>query len=230
MKSEIYKINNAIEKIKMNKNTQFLDERELKLIIRKLKKNEYDVYYPHKESERVILYTGKIPQVTLFKIYTVEKIRHQDILGSLYALNVDSSSFGDIILYDNYFYVFVIEELSCYIKNNLKVIGNKRVYLEEVDLNTLDNYKRQYEEFEIIVSSLRIDNVISGIINLSRSKVLEKIKNKEIIVNYEVISKGSYVIKENDIFSIRRFGKYRYIGKINETKKSNYVIKFLKYI
>ena len=87
-----------------------------------------------------------------------------------------------------------------------------------------------YEEHEIIISSLRIDNVISGIINSSRSKTLEKIKNKEVIVNYEVMNKCSYTIKENDIISIKRFGKYKYVGKINETKKNNYVIKFLKYI
>ena len=89
---------------------------------------------------------------------------------------------------------------------------------------------KMYEEHEIIISSLRIDNVISGIINSSRSKTLEKIKNKEVIVNYEVMNKCSYTIKENDIISIKRFGKYKYVGKINETKKNNYVIKFLKYI
>ena len=105
MKSDVYKINNAVEKIKMGKNTQFLDIRELKIVTGKLKKNEYSIYYPYKDSEKVMLYTWKIPKVKLFKIYTVENIRHQDILGSLYALNIDSSYFGDIVLYNDYYYV-----------------------------------------------------------------------------------------------------------------------------
>lgn len=230
MKSDVYKINNAVEKIKTGKNTQFLDGRELKIVTGKLKKNEYNVYYPYKDSEKVMLYTGKVPKVKLFKIYTVENIRHQDILGSLFALNIDSSYFGDIVLYNDYYYVFVSEDLALYIKDNLKMIGNKKVSLEEVDLSVLDNYERNYEEKEIIVSSLRIDNIISGIINTSRKVALDKIKNKEVVVNYDVINKNSYILKENDIFSIRRYGKYKFVGIVKSTKKNNFIVRYLKYI
>ena len=230
MKSDVYKINNAVEKIKTGKNTQFLDGRELKIVTGKLKKNEYNVYYPYKDSEKVMLYTGKVPKVKLFKIYTVENIRHQDILGSLFALNIDSSYFGDIVLYNDYYYVFVSEDLALYIKDNLKMIGNKKVSLEEVDLSVLDNYERNYEEKEMIVSSLRIDNVVSGIINTSRKVALDKIKNKEVVVNYDVMNKNSYILKENDIFSIRRYGKYKFVGIVKSTKKNNFIVRYLKYI
>ena len=70
MKSDVYKINNAVEKIKSGKNTLFLDQREYKLLTSKLKKHEYNVYYPYKDSEKVMLYTEKIPIVKLFKINT----------------------------------------------------------------------------------------------------------------------------------------------------------------
>lgn len=230
MKTDIYKINNAVEKIVSSKNTQFLDGRELKLVTSKLKKDEYNVYYPYKDSEKVMLYTGKVPIVRLFKINTVEKIKHQDILGSLFALNIDSSCFGDIVLYNEDYYVFIIEEMSLYVKDNLKQIGKSKVTLEEVSLNTLNDYKRKYEEKEIIISSLRIDNVVASIINSSRSKAIDKIKNKEVIVNYEVMNKNSYVLKENDIFSIRKYGKYKFVGIIKSTKKKNYIVKYLKYL
>lgn len=230
MKSDVYKINNAVEKIKTGKNTQFLDGRELKIVTGKLKKNEYNVYYPYKDSEKVMLYTGKVPKVKLFKIYTVENIRHQDILGSLFALNIDSSYFGDIVLYNDYYYVFFSEDLALYIKDNLKMIGNKKVSLEEVDLSVLDNYERKYEEKEMIVSSLRIDNVVSGIINTSRKVALDKIKNKEVVVNYGVMNKNSYILKESDIFSIRRYGKYKFVGIVKSTKKNNFIVRYLKYI
>lgn len=230
MKSDVYKINNAVEKIKTGKNTQFLDGRELKIVTGKLKKNEYNVYYPYKDSEKVMLYTGKVPKVKLFKIYTVENIRHQDILGSLFALNIDSSYFGDIVLYNDYYYVFVSEDLALYIKDNLKMVGNKKVSLEEVNLSVLDNYERKYEEKEMIISSLRVDNVVSGIINTSRKVALDKIKNKEVIVNYGVMNKNSYILKESDIFSIRRYGKYKFVGIVKSTKKNNFIVRYLKYI
>lgn len=230
MKLDVYKINNAVEKIKTGKNTQFLDIRELKIVTGKLKKNEYNVYYPYKDSEKVMLYTGKVPKVKLFKIYTVENIRHQDILGSLFALNIDSSYFGDIVFYNDYYYVFVSDDLALYIKDNLKMVGNKKVSLEEVNLNVLDNYERKYEEKEMIISSLRIDNVVSGIINTSRKVALDKIKNKEVVVNYDVMNKNSYILKENDIFSIRRYGKYKFVGIVKSTKKNNFIVRYLKYI
>ena len=230
MKLDVYKINNAVEKIKTGKNTQFLDGRELKIVTGKLKKNEYNVYYPYKDSEKVMLYTGKVPKVKLFKIYTVENIRHQDILGSLFALNIDSSYFGDIVFYNDYYYVFVSDDLALYIKDNLKMVGNKKVSLEEVNLDVLDNYERKYEEKEMIISSLRIDNVVSGIINTSRKVALDKIKNKEVVVNYDVMNKNSYILKENDIFSIRRYGKYKFVGIVKSTKKNNFIIRYLKYI
>ena len=230
MKSDIYKINNAVEKIKSGNNTLFLDQREYKLVTSKLKKHEYKVYYPYKDSEKVMLYIGNIPIIKLFKINTAEKIRHQDILGSLFALNIDSSFVGDIVLYNDDYYVYIENNLSTYIKDNLNIIGNKKVVLEEVSLDVLKDYERKYEENEMIVSSLRIDSIVSSIIKSSRSKALEKIKNKEVIVNYEVMSKNSYLLKENDIFSIRRYGKYKFVGIVKSTKKDNYIVKYLKYL
>lgn len=230
MKYDIYKISNAVEKIKSGNNTLFLDQREYKLATSKLKKHEYNVYYPYKDSEKVMLYTGKVPIVKLFKINTVKKIRHQDILGSLFALNIDSSYFGDIVLYADDYYVYVENTLATYINDNLNIIGNKKVVLEEVSLDVLKDYERKYEENEMIVSSLRIDSIVSSLINSSRSKAIDKIKNKEVIVNYEVIIKNSYLLKENDIFSIKRYGKYKFIGIVKSTKKDNYIVKYLKYV
>lgn len=230
MKSEIYKINNNVERIKQGRNTLFLDGREFKLVTSKLKKDSYNIYYPYKDSEKVMLYTGNVPKIKLFKIYTVDKLRHQDILGSLFALNIDSCYFGDIILYEGYFYVYIALELADFIKDNLTIIGKSKASLEEVSLSLLQNYERKYEEHEIITSSLRIDTIVSNIINSSRKIAIDRINNKEVIVNYEVANKNSYILKENDVFSIRRHGKYKFIGVVKNTKKDNYIIKYLKYI
>ena len=49
-------------------------------------------------------------------------------------------------------------------------------------------------------------------------------KNKEIILNYDFLKDISYKLKENDIFSIKRIGKYKYIGSIKTTKSGNIII------
>ena len=110
------------------------------------------------------------------------------------------------------------------------MIGNHPIKLKEVSLDILDNYQREYAEVEIIVSSTRIDNVISSLIGTSREQIKRKFLNDEIILNYEVCHKLNYELKENDTFSIKKFGKYKYTGIIKETKKEKYLIKCLKYI
>ena len=230
MRNDIYKINNNIEKLVNEKHTLFLDQNELKQIQNKVGKNKYKVYYPNKLSEKVILYNSQKPDITLFKIITKEKLRHQDILGSLFATNVSSSYIGDIIIDDDNYYFYIFSYLSNYIKDNLNMIGNKKILLEEINIDNLKDYERKFEENNLIVSSLRIDTVVANIIKTNRKNVLDKIKNKEVIINYEILKKGSYILRENDIFSIRKYGKYKFIKVINNTKKNNYIIKYLKYI
>lgn len=230
MKTDIYKINNSIEKLLEKKHTYFLDQKEYKQVIFKLKKYDYEVYLPYKTSEKVILYVNEEPKVTLFKINSYEKLRHQDILGTLLGLNISASYIGDIIIDNDNYYFYILSSLKLFIKDNLNMIGKNHVTIEEIDLSVLKNYERKYEEYQLIVSSLRIDNVVSKIIKTNRTTVIDKMKNKEIIVNYEVLTKGSYVLKENDVFSIRKYGKYKFIGIVNNTKKDNLIIKYLKYI
>lgn len=230
MKNDIYKINNIVEKVLSGRATNFLDQREFKLVTSKLKKKNYNIYSPYRTSEKIILYTNELPMVSLYKINTYEKLRHQDILGSILGLNILSSYVGDIIIEGDNYYFYIISDMDGFIKDNLNVIGNKHVSIEKINLDTLKDYKRKYAEYEVVVSSLRIDNVISRIINTNRKLVCDKVKNKEIIINYEVLTRNSYVLKEDDVFSIRSYGKYKFIGVVNSTKKNNLVIKYLKYL
>lgn len=230
MKNNIYKIDNSVDKLINCKNTLFLDPHEYNLIKGKLHKNKYKIYLPYPDSEKIILYTSDEPKVTLFKINSYNELTHPMILGSILAQNIQNSYLGDIIVDNNNYYFYILSDLKNYIKDNLEYIGNNKVNLEEIDIKLLENYKRKYESYEIIVSSLRIDNIISKIIKTSRDKVIYKIKNKEVIVNYEILNKNSYVLKENDVFSIRKYGKYKFIGIINNTRRDNLVIKYLKYI
>ena len=146
------------------------------------------------------------------------------------SLNISPSYLGDIIKYNNNYYLYVISDLDNLIENEFKYVGNNKITLEKIDIESLKNYKREYEQIEFIVSSNRIDNVIARLINTNRDKVIDIIKNKDVILNYQVLTKNSYNLKENDIFSIRRYGKYKYIGIKNTTKKDKIVVSVLKYL
>lgn len=228
MKSN-YLIDKHIEKLYRYGYTDFLLPNEFLQVKNNLKKTEYDVYKPYIDSEKVILYRKIKPEIVLYKIICSEPLRHQDILGTLFSLNLSIYVYGDIIIDGNNYYLFVLPTLTNYLESNLTKIKNIPITLEKENLSIIENYKREYQEHEIIVTSLRIDTVISGITGLSRTMVISKIKNKEVYLNYEILTNNSYVLKENDIFSIRKYGKYKYNKILKNTKKGKLLINCFKY-
>lgn len=225
----MYQIEKSLNKLNHNQATFFLDPREQQELMQKLKKGTFQIYKPYQDSEKNIFYKTKKPNIILYEIKTKIPLLHREILGSIFSLNITSELFGDIIITDNHYYIYVLERIAPYIKTNLLKIKNSKIELEEVPLSTLANYQRKYEIINIICSSNRIDTVIAKIIGTSRPNIIEKIKNKEVILNYKVLIKNSYLLKENDVFSIRRHGKYQYIGIKKETKNKNFIIECKKY-
>lgn len=225
----MYKIEKNLNRLYRKETTFFLDPKEQLELSKKLKKELYQIYKPYPDSEKNIFYIKEEPKVILYKIKSKIPLEHREILGTLFSLNITSELFGDIVITNNHYYIYVLESIAPYIKNNLLLIKNSHIELIEVPLETLKEYHKEYESIEIIASSTRIDTVISRLIQTSRPNIIEKIKNKEIILNYDILKNNSYQLKENDIFSIRRYGKYQYIGIKKETKSKNYIIECKKY-
>ncbi len=225
----MYKIEKNLNRLYRKEATFFLDPKEQLELAKKLKKEPYQIYIPYPDSEKNIFYIKEEPKVILYEIKSKIPLEHREILGTLFSLNITSELFGDIVITNNHYYIYVLESIAPYIKNNLLLVKNSRIELIEVPLETLKEYHKEYETIEIIASSTRIDTVISRLIQTSRPNIIEKIKNKEIILNYDILKNNSYQLKENDIFSIRRYGKYQYIGIKKETKSKNYIIECKKY-
>lgn len=232
VKKNVYEVEKNIEKILRGDFTGFLTLNVSKEIQNKLRKKDYNIFCPYQDTEKVILYGKKTPKIFLVKIlcYENEKLNHPSILGSLFGLNITSEMFGDIILYNGEFYVYFLESIREFIFHNFVMVGNFPIKLEEIELDFLSNFKRDYEINKIIVSSLRIDSVISKLIGCNRDKVKGLISDKLVLINGEILSKPSYFLKEGDIFSVRKIGKFLFLEIDGNTKKGNYVVIIKKYI
>ena len=101
---------------------------------------------------------------------------------------------------------------------------------KNIDLSIKDLYTPEFEEIKLIVSSLRIDNVISTLINRSRGNIEDLINNKDINLNYSTEFKMTRLLSPGDIFSVRRYGKYKFKEIVTETKKNKLVIIIQKYL
>lgn len=225
-----YNTEKLIDSLYNKGHTNFILPQELINLQKKLSKHEYNIYKPYSESTKVIIYQKDLPSIKLLKINSKVALRHQDILGTILSLGIKEDTFGDIIKYQEAFYFYILAHLEDYFQTNFAKIKNNNITLEEIPIDFSSNFIQKYLIKEYIVTSLRFDNIISTIIGDSRKGILERFKNKEIILNYDDSPKPTKTIKENDVFSIRKYGKYIFSGVKKTTKKDNYIIEIKKYL
>ena len=226
----MYFIQKNLTRLQNNQSTFFLDPKDLSLIKTKLKKGTYHIYYPYKDSEKVIIYQKSVPEVLLYQIKVKSKIRHQDILGTMFSLSIAPELFGDILIIDGNYYIYILPIVRNYFESNFLMVHNTSVELEEIPVDTFKDYERSYEVISLNVSSSRIDTIVSTICHISRSNIPIMIRKKEIMLNYDYLKDSSYKLKENDTFSIKRIGKYKYKGILKNTKSNHYIVEVFKYI
>ena len=224
-----YNTEHIIDSFYSKGNTKFLNATEFLHVKNRIPKSLQNIYLPFPDASKRIIYKKNIPNICICKITFNSSIKHSMILKELFNLGLKEETYGDIIVDDNIAYVYIFTDLYEDIKYNftLNKISIKKIEL--LDKDYLSDFQIEYEELELLVSSLRLDNIISSITNDSRKSVLDRFKNKEIIINYEVATKPSIIIEENDVFSIRKYGKYKYNKILKNTKKGGFIISVSKY-
>ena len=76
----MYNIQKNLNKLLRGQPTYFLDPKEQAELKGKLHKDEYQIYSPYPDSEKVIFYKKELPEVLLYEIKTTTPLRHQDII------------------------------------------------------------------------------------------------------------------------------------------------------
>lgn len=152
-----------------------------------------------------------------------DDLTHRDFLGSLMGLGIRREVLGDIIISRNCGYLFCLDTIADYILENLNQVKHTTVecrITDEIPQNALP----QPENIELIVSSERLDVIVSAVYNLSRSKVLPYFEHERVFINGKVENKPSAIAKINDKISVRGFGRFIYKGVLRHTKKDRLVI------
>ncbi len=122
-------------------------------------------------------------------------------------------------------------EISKYILNSLPQLKRfSKSKIEKLSITNIRKPEIKKEQKRITVSSLRIDNIISEIVNCSRNESSKILEDQRVMVNYEVETKNSKIIKEDDIIVIRGKGKFRIFEILGETKKGKIAINVEHYI
>ena len=158
-----------------------------------------------------------------------DNLTHRDFLGALMNLGIERKFLGDIIVKDNVAYFFIIEKLSQYVCENLTKVKHTVIFTEVVS-NIPQGELLKTESVSIPVSSPRLDCLIAGIYNLSRSRVVDIFSARRVFVNGRLIENISHIPKEDDIISVRGVGRFVFSSTGGTSKKGRTYVNLVKFI
>ncbi len=170
---------------------------------------------------------SKILSIKIPKGYSVS---HSDILGTLMSLGIKRQKIGDIIVSDDGIFIEIKEEVFPFIKSNLTSIRNYPVEISEVPDEKNVERIQKYKEFSYTVSSLRLDCVVSSILNIAREKAKEYITSGNLKLNHIEEKTYKKIIAEGDILSLRKSGRYLFFKDDGLSKKGKNKIIIKKFI
>lgn len=195
--------------------------------------------YENADRKILIFYPGKLTREIAFssinKILEViriilpkekiESFEHRDYLSAIMKLGIVREKFGDIIVYPEGADFVVQKENSEYFQKNLNELTRfKKANIEIVDIFNLHKNNQNFEEISIVVNSMRIDNFISEICHYSRSKAEKILIEEKVMINYELTTKNSKIVKINDIITIRGYGRFIVKEIARKTKSDKNVV------
>lgn len=184
-----------------------------------------DIYYFNSGERKVALIGNtqkkeNLKPISLLEIVTSEQLKHNDIMGAILNIGLKREVIGNIYINNGYL-VEVKNHVKEYVINNLNYISHYKVKVieSEKEIPVLD-----YVIKRVIVSSYRLDNVVSAIFNISRELSKELIINKEVQYNFNNELKIDQRISLESYLSCRRRGKVFIIGECGRTKKDNIIL------
>ena len=226
------------DKYRTAKFSGFLDCREQEL----LKNNGIcgTLFGGYEGAERRIL--GVFPdwEEPKYSLYPIDLIKftpkcennlsHRQYLGTILSLGIERDRIGDILTEQVAAYVFISSDISEFAVRNIKKVAGCGVSAELADLETVHLPEKKFEIISCIVASMRLDAVLSGILNKSRNDAKSLIISGRVLVNHFEILKTDFCLKEGDLLSIRGFGRAE-ISEIGAKTRSDKIhISYKKYI
>lgn len=226
--------------------TDFLNEKEQRVIEKNVKLENAFFYGVNENADRKILvfYPEKLTEELvrkslksvlsgiriILKNNQIGNYEHKNYLSALIKIGIDRGKIGDILVDDYGADIIAFDMNKEFIIQSLSELTRFRK--ANIDVIPIDDIKQKIDRFEestIIVSSMRIDNIVAELAGCSRTNADEYINSEKVFVNYETALKGSKTIFEGDIVTIRGKGKFRIDGLVRNTRNNRFVIKVNKY-
>ena len=159
------------------------------------------------------------------------KYTHRDYLGAVIKLGIERKKIGDIIVDQNGADIIADKDVVKFLLDNLGSLTRfSKSTISVQNIEDLRPVEIKKEELEIIVSSMRLDNVISELARCSRNKALDIINTERVFINFECETKKTKQVKTGDMITIRGKGRFFVKEIIGQTRSGRTVIKIEKFV
>lgn len=156
-------------------------------------------------------------------------ISHRDALGAVLGLGLDRDVVGDVVLLVSNVVFFVQARIGDFIIQNLHKVGRVRVSAAFLSTDAhfypLDNHLEE----RVICTSLRLDCLLAAVFKLSRSEATALVKSGKVYVNWQESNSPSKSVKENDMVTLRRFGRIQIKEICGKSRKDRFLVDILRY-
>ena len=174
-------------------------------------------------------YPVKCLKITPLNAKFAEDLNHRDYLGAVLNLGLDRACLGDILVEEDAAYLFCLERMADFIRDNLIRIRHTSVYVEQVEAENF-HYEPKYKEVSGTVASVRLDKLLALAFNASRSSLTGLIEGGKVFVNGKLVTSNGYEPKEGDLISVRGMGRFRFRETGGQSKKGREYVILWRYI
>lgn len=135
------------------------------------------------------------------------ELHHPMILGALTHAGIKRDVFGDILSHEKQWQIVVDAKMMTYVQQTVQKIGHVKIQLVERDISDVIAVHNDWEEVFLLLSSLRIDTVISTAFDIPRSIAKSLIEQQQVRVNWTTFVKPDRVVAIGDVVSVRNYGR-----------------------
>ena len=168
------------------------------------------------------------PIVVLKTELNDDDVSHKDFLGAAMGLKIKREYMGDIIIRDRRAFIICHKNVADILIDELHGVKKSTVSLEYWDEPVV--FEREFAEIRTAtVASLRADSVVAALMNKSRTEAVKQLKQGNVKINHMDILHSDFEIFDNDIISVRHYGKFKVFCDGAKSRKDRIFINIAKY-
>lgn len=137
---------------------------------------------------------------------------HRDYMGAILALGIKREWIGDIWVNESTAYIFCMPTVERLLLDGLCKVGRFGVKTAKIALSEVVAPERRVFKTTFSVMSPRLDAIVGGMFNVSRTEAARLIGSGAVSLNYAECVKTDTTVKEGDVLSLRGRGKGEITG------------------